>query len=115
MVQYLRMSAIINHDVTYLAEATREQAVATLRLLADGTRLAVLWQLRDGERSAGDLGRLLARPAPSVSQHLAKLRLAGLVATRRDGTTIYYRLATDHVAGLVEDVVAHAQHVVAGR
>jgi DNA-binding transcriptional ArsR family regulator len=115
MVQYLRMGATIDHDVTRLDEVAREQAVATLRLLADGTRLAVLWQLRDGERSAGDLGRLLARPAPSVSQHLAKLRLAGLVTTRRDGTTIWYRLATDHVGRLVEDVVAHAQHVVGQR
>ncbi len=109
------MSATIDHAVTRLNEDERDQAAATLRLLADGTRLALLWQLRDGERSAGDLGRLLARPAPSVSQHLAKLRLAGLVTTRRDGTTIWYRLATDHVARLVEDVVAHAQHVVADR
>jgi len=105
----------MHHDTTHLTEDARDQAVATLRLLADGTRLAVLWELRAGERSAGDLGRILARPAPSVSQHLAKLRLAGLVATRRDGTTIFYRLATDHVGRLVEDVVAHAQHVVEGR
>jgi len=115
MIQYLRMPATIHHDVTHLDDDAREQAVATLRLLADGTRLAVLWELRGGERAAGDLGRLLARPAPSVSQHLAKLRLAGLVSTRRDGTTIFYRLATDHVGRLVEDVVAHAQHVVADR
>jgi DNA-binding transcriptional ArsR family regulator len=99
------------HDLSRLDALALDHAVATLRLLADGTRLTVLWHLRDGERSAGDLARLLARPAPAVSQHLAKLRLAGLVLTRRDGTAIYYRLATDHVGRLVEDAVAHAQHI----
>lgn len=46
-----------------------------------------------------------------MSQHLAKLRMGGLVRTRREGTQIFYRLATDHVRELVQDVVAHAQHL----
>jgi ArsR family transcriptional regulator len=99
------------HDLTRLDDAHRADAVRTLRLLADETRLHLLWHLRDAERSVNDLGRLVERPSPAVSQHLAKLRLGGLVRTRREGTSIYYRLATDHVRELVEDVVAHAQHL----
>jgi DNA-binding transcriptional ArsR family regulator len=94
-----------------LDDASRDAAVGTLRMLADGTRLGLLWHLRAGEATVTDLARLTARPIPAVSQHLAKLRLGGLVRTRRDGTQIYYRLATSHVRQLVDDVVAHTQHL----
>jgi ArsR family transcriptional regulator len=103
------------HDLTVLDDPARDAAAATLRLLGDGTRLTLLWQLRAGELAVGDLARRVRRPSPAVSQHLAKLRLAGLVTTRREGTTIYYRLGTEHVRRLVEDVVAHAQHLEAAR
>jgi DNA-binding transcriptional ArsR family regulator len=105
------MSASNKHNLKELDDLARDTAVGTLRMLADGTRLSLLWQLRDGELTVGDLVRLTDRPAPAVSQHLAKLRLAGLVVPRREGTQIYYRLANDHVAHLVEDVVAHTQHL----
>jgi DNA-binding transcriptional ArsR family regulator len=103
------------HDLSALTEPIRDVAVQTLRLLADSTRLYLLWHLRGGERSVGDLVRLVDRPSPAVSQHLAKLRMGGLVRTRREGTQIFYRLATEHVGGLVDDVVAHAQHIEEGR
>jgi DNA-binding transcriptional ArsR family regulator len=99
-----------NHRLE-LDDAAREAAVGTLRMLADGTRLGLLWHLREGERTVGDLAQLTGRAAPAVSQHLAKLRLGGLVRTRRDGTQIHYRLATSHVRRLVDDVVAHTQHL----
>ncbi len=99
------------HDLTTLGDAHRASAVQTLRLLADDTRLHLLWHLLDEERSVGDLVTLVERPSPAVSQHLAKLRMGGLVRTRREGTQIFYRLATDHVRELVQDVVAHAQHL----
>ncbi len=99
------------HDLTQLVDEHRAGAVRTLRLLADETRLHLLWHLRGEERSVSDLCRLVDRPSPAVSQHLAKLRMGGLVRTRRKGTQIFYRLATDHVRELVEDVVAHAQHL----
>ena len=105
------MSASNEHQLDVLDDLARDRAVSTLRMLADGTRLSLLWQLRTEERSVGDLCRLTGRPAPAVSQHLAKLRLAGLVLPRRDGTQIYYRLATTHIRHLVEDVVAHTQHL----
>jgi DNA-binding transcriptional ArsR family regulator len=109
------MFASNEHDLDRLTEDVLDGAVTTLRMLADQTRLRVLWELRDRELSVGDLGRLLDRPSPAVSQHLAKLRMAGLVSTRRDGTQIFYRLRTSHVRQLVLDVLAHTQHVAAGQ
>jgi len=111
IVQYLRMSATRDHVPETLDELTRDAAVGTLRMLADATRLALLWHLRGGELTVTDLCGRTGRPAPAVSQHLAKLRLGGLVRTRRDGTQIHYRLATDHVRQLVDDVVAHTRHL----
>jgi DNA-binding transcriptional ArsR family regulator len=46
----------------------------------------------------------------AVSQHLAKLRMTRLVQTRREGTTVFYRLQNDHIAQLVTDAVHNAEH-----
>jgi ArsR family transcriptional regulator len=70
-----------------------DQAARLLRALAHGARLRVVCELVDGERSAGDLVRASGLSQSALSQHLAKLREEGLVATRRDAQTIYYRIA----------------------
>ncbi len=93
-----------------LDEPGAEAAATVFRLLADPTRLSLVWHLREGERSVNELADLVERPSPAVSQHLAKLRLAGLVSTRRAGTTVWYRLENDHVGRLVVDALSHAQH-----
>jgi DNA-binding transcriptional ArsR family regulator len=80
-----------------------EAAVGMLKLLGDETRLRIIWALLHHELSVS------AQPA-GVSQHLAKLRLARLVRTRRDGTRIYYVVDDAHVRRLVEEVVSHAGH-----
>ena len=49
-----------------------------------------------------------------MSQHLAKLRMARLVQTRRQGDQIFYRIESDHVRQLVEDAVFHADHASGG-
>lgn len=64
--------------------------------------------------SVNDLAEHVGKPAPSVSQHLAKLRMARLVRTRRDGTTIFYTLENDHVGQLVTDAVFNAEHAGPG-
>jgi DNA-binding transcriptional ArsR family regulator len=56
----------------------------------------------------------VGKPAPSVSQHLAKLRMARLVRTRREGTQVFYRLENDHVRQLVTDAVHNAEHGAGG-
>lgn len=83
-------------------------------MLADATRVRILWALRDGELSVSDLAHRLGKAAPSVSQHLAKLRMARLVQTRREGTMIFYSLENDHVHQLVTDAVHNAEHAGPG-
>ncbi len=79
-------------------------------MLADGTRIQILWALIDEERSVNDLAATIGKPGPSVSQHLAKLRMARLVRTRREGNQIFYHLENDHVRRLVIDGIHNAEH-----
>jgi DNA-binding transcriptional ArsR family regulator len=85
-------------------------AVEVFRMLADGTRLTLLWCLHDRELSVGELAEAVGKSPASVSQHLAKLRLARLVQTRREGNTIFYRLDSEHARQLVLDGIYHAEH-----
>ncbi len=87
-----------------------ELAVEVFRMLSDTTRVRLLWALIDQELAVNELADRLGKPAPSVSQHLAKLRMARLVRTRREGTQVFYRLENEHVAQLVRDAVHNAEH-----
>jgi len=96
-------------------ETQVDRAVEMLSMVADATRLRILWSLLHGEHSVNELAdHLGARPA-AVSQHLAKLRLSRLVSTRREGTRIFYRADNDHVLRLVEEALFHADHMVQDR
>lgn len=75
-------------------QALADRASEFLKSLANGHRLMILCQLLDGERSVGDLARLLGVRASIVSQHLALLRKDGLVAARRDGQTHWYAISS---------------------
>jgi ArsR family transcriptional regulator, zinc-responsive transcriptional repressor len=88
--------------------------VEVFRMLADATRIQLLWALTGGEMSVNELATRVGKPAPSVSQHLAKLRMARLVCTRRSGTTIFYSLENEHVRQLVVDAVFNAEHAGPG-
>jgi DNA-binding transcriptional ArsR family regulator len=68
-------------------------AARLLKMLASEQRLLLLCRLVDGEASVGDLATHVGLAQSATSQHLAKMRAEGLVATRRDAQTIYYRLA----------------------
>jgi DNA-binding transcriptional ArsR family regulator len=91
-----------------------ELAAEVFRMLADPTRVRLLWAMLDQELSVNELAILISKPAPSVSQHLAKLRMARLVHTRREGTQVFYRVENDHVARLVRDAVLNAEHAGPG-
>jgi ArsR family transcriptional regulator, zinc-responsive transcriptional repressor len=93
-----------------LAEDQANLIAEVFRMLADPTRIRVLFALTGGESSVNELAERVGKPAPSVSQHLAKLRMARLVRTRRAGTTIYYSLENEHVRQLVVDAVFNAEH-----
>lgn len=83
-------------------------------MLADATRVQLLWALADRELSVNDLAERIGKPGPSVSQHLAKLRMARLVRTRREGTQVFYRLENEHVRQLLTDAVFNAEHAAGG-
>jgi len=68
------------------------EAAAMLKELANPARLLILCQLIDGERSVGELCRAIDLSQSAVSQHLARLREAGLVDTDKRGQMVYYRL-----------------------
>ena len=78
-------------------ELERQRSAAVARALGDPKRLCVLESLADGEASVVELASRVACQVPNMSQHLAVLRSAGLVAARRDGSTVYYRLADPRV------------------
>jgi ArsR family transcriptional regulator len=78
-------------------ESGRLRSAAVARALGDPKRLCVLESLAGGEASVGELAARVSCQVPNMSQHLAVLRSAGLVVTRRDGNTVYYRLADARV------------------
>ncbi len=83
-----------------------DDATALLKALSNRNRLLLLCQLAEGERSVGELaGRLGLRDA-AVSQQLMLLRKDGLVAPRRAGQTIHYRLASREAARVLEALYA---------
>ena len=86
-------------------------AVEVLRVLAHATRLQLAWLLLDEELSVTDLAERIGRPVPATSQHLAKMRMARLVNTRRAGTQIWYRIENEHVRQLVIDATRHVEHL----
>ena len=83
--------------VLQTTEADRTRAATIARALADPKRLCVVERLSSGERSVSELSRDVGCQVPNMSQHLAVLRAAGLVASRRDGSTVFYRLADERV------------------
>lgn len=78
-------------------EDERQRYAAISRALADAKRLCVLECLSKGERSVSDLSREASCQVPNMSQHLAVLRSAGLVESRREGNTVLYRLTDPRI------------------
>ncbi len=85
-------------------------AAESFRMLGDVTRVKVLWALLQGESSVACLAELVGATPTAVSQHLAKLRLARLVRTRREGTFVFYSAADVHVRRLLDEALFHADH-----
>lgn len=84
-------------------------------LLADPTRVRMLWALRDQDLDVATLAAI-GQCRPSVaSQHLSKLRFAGLVEATREGRRMLYRLRGGHVRTLLTEALFHADHQVSGQ
>ncbi|MDE0805283.1 MAG: metalloregulator ArsR/SmtB family transcription factor [Acidimicrobiales bacterium] len=105
------MNTQVGRDPT---DAEFDAAAETLKLLADPTRLRVMWALLHGEHSVNDLADHVGVRPPAVSQHLAKLRLAGLVRSRREGTRIHYAAENEHIERLAAEALLQADHQIAG-
>lgn len=86
------------------------RAADSFRMLADPTRVKILWALLQGESNVGCLAELVDTSPTTVSQHLSKLRLAGLVSSRREGTFIYYSATSAHVRRILGEALSHAEH-----
>ncbi len=87
-------------DLTTMAK-NAEQAEAFLKLLANKNRLMILCTLNQTEKSVSELNQLVPLAQSALSQHLASLRQSGLVGTRREAQTIYYRIEDERVAVLL--------------
>jgi len=78
-------------------EPRAEEAAQLMTAMANPKRLLILCNLLEQERSVSELARIVGLEQSPLSQHLSKLRALGLVKTRRDGQTIFYRLASEPV------------------
>jgi DNA-binding transcriptional ArsR family regulator len=111
---YLRMNAdkktcSLDVDSQYV-----ELAVEVFTMLADATRVRIILALRDKELPVNELAETVGKSPAAVSQHLAKLRLGRIVATRQEGTKVFYRLENEHARQLVADAVFQAEHSLDG-
>jgi len=89
-----------------------ELAVEVFSMLADATRVRLILALGEGELPVNALAECVGKPATAVSQHLAEMRLGGMVATRQEGTKVLYRLQNDHARQLVMDAIHQAEHAL---
>lgn len=106
-------SASLSHPI-----APDQQRLGTatepFRMLADTTRLHILWLLTRGEADVTALIEQTGATRTAVSQHLAKLRFTGLVDTRKEGRRVIYRIHDGHLTRLILEGINHADHVVTG-
>ncbi len=94
--------------------ARLEAATGIFQMLADPTRLHILWLLSHGEADVTALVDACGTSRTAVSQHLAKLRFSGLVDTRKEGRRVIYRLRGGHLTRLVREGINHADHMITG-
>lgn len=90
-------------------------ATEAFAMLADPTRLRMLWALRDGaERDVTTLAGAAGVSPTGASQHLSKLRLSGLVSTRRDGRRVLYQVRGGHLRRMLVEALFHTEHDLRG-
>ncbi|WP_233625583.1 metalloregulator ArsR/SmtB family transcription factor [Actinoplanes sp. ATCC 53533] len=98
-----------------MRDSVIEAATLASGMLADPTRLRLLVRLLDGEHDVTALTGAVDAARPTVSQHLGKLRLAGLVVVRRDGRRAVYAIADEHVRRLVTEALRAAERRASAR
>src|SRR5512143_656425 len=89
-----------SHELDRMVDNAK-RASDYMKALAHESRLMILCILAEGEKSVSELEDMLELRQPTVSQQLARLRADGLVSTRRDGKTIYYKLASEEARSVI--------------
>jgi DNA-binding transcriptional ArsR family regulator len=89
-------------------------AVTAFSMLAEPTRLRLLWLISEEELDVSTLSERVGMNASAVSQHLSRLRLCGLVQTRKSGRHVLYRAQDSHVRSLIAEALYHPDHQVSG-
>lgn len=97
------------------SDAQVQAAVLSFTLLAEPTRVRMLWALRHRRLDVASLAEVAGCRPTVASQHLSKLRLAGLVEATREGRRMLYRLRGGHVRALLTEALFHADHQVSGQ
>jgi DNA-binding transcriptional ArsR family regulator len=100
-----------NIDIVLPSDEQVEVAASTFQMLSDPTRIRLLSALAQGEQSVTCLAEIIGAQTTAVSQHLTKLRLAGIVRQRREGNFIFYTMHDVHARQLLEEALQHADHV----
>ncbi|MGI8592498.1 MAG: ArsR/SmtB family transcription factor [Nakamurella sp.] len=116
------MTSVVTSDQVVAGGAHPEEpspaqvasAVTSFAMLADPTRVRILWALRGGELDVTSLAAAAGCSPTTASQHLSKLRLASLVDGVRTGRRVVYRLRGGHVRNLLREAMFHADHLVTG-
>jgi DNA-binding transcriptional ArsR family regulator len=92
-----------------------QEAASCFALLASSTRLHMVWVLTQGECDVSTLAERVGGALPAVSQHLAKLKLAGLVSSRREGHRRVYLVVDPTVAAMVHLMFGQPADGLTGR
>jgi DNA-binding transcriptional ArsR family regulator len=100
-----------NLNIVLPSEEQIEVAAGTFQMLSDPTRIRLLSALAQGEQSVTCLAEIIGAQTAAVSQHLTKLRLAGIVRQRREGNFMFYTLNDVHACQLLQEALKHADHL----
>lgn len=102
-------------DPKAVADADSRKVEIVVRLfsmLAEPTRVHIILALNDAEKAVNELVEITGKPQTVVSQHLAKLRLSGIVTSRQDGNRSLYSLTDEHVISIVKNAFFQVEHLV---
>ena len=102
MTKLVNTNMAAGHPSLAVLQARAADVADQLALLSNANRLMVLCHLLEGEQSVGALQGQLALSHSALSQHLARLRDAGMVATRRERQTIFYRIADSRLHDMID-------------
>jgi DNA-binding transcriptional ArsR family regulator len=105
----------VPQDIRELSPELLQRAAGRFGLLASTVRLHIVWVLANGETDVGGLAEAVGGTLQAVSQHLAKLKLAGLVRSRREGRRHVYLVDDPHLVTIVRLAIEQLREAPGGR